>query len=158
METAIAEDRKVVVFKIEDEEYATGIAQVERILEYQKVTRIPDAPDYLKGVINCLGRIVPVIDLKKRFGLSDTSINEESKIIIAKQGQGDIGLIVDAVSEVMDVNDDAMCPPPEIVSGIIKEYINGLIKLDDRIIIYLNLGTILSFKEREEIQEYIVDK
>lgn len=150
-----AEDNKVVVFRIETEEYATGISQVERILEFQKITRIPDAPDYLKGVINCLGRIVPVIDLKKRFGLPDTSIREESKIIIAKQDQGDIGLIVDSVTEVIDMKDEMLSAPPDIIEGIVKKYIKGLIKIDDRIIIYLNLGRILSFGEREEIDEII---
>lgn len=147
------EDKKVVVFKIEGEEYATGISQVERILEFQKITRIPDAPEYLKGVINCQGRIVPVIDLKQRFGLTSTSISEDSKIIIAKQNQGDIGLIVDNVSEVTDVDDGMISPSPDVIAGIVKKYIKSLIKIDDRIIIYLNLGRILSFDEREQINE-----
>ena len=98
---------------------------------------------------------MPVIDLKKRFGLSDTSIKEESKIIIAKQDQGDIGLVVDEVSEVMDITDGMLSPSPDIISGIVKKYIKGLIKLDNRIIIYLNLGKILYFSEREAIDEII---
>ncbi|KPU44649.1 chemotaxis protein CheW [Oxobacter pfennigii] len=155
MSTAGIDDRKVVVFKIGNEEYATNIGQVERILEFQKITKIPDAPDYLKGVTNCLGRIVPVIDLKKRFGLSDTNVSEGSKIIIAKQDQGDIGLIVDTVSEVIDISDEMMTPPPEIIVGIVKKYIKGLINMDTRIIINLNLGRILSFGEREAIEEMI---
>jgi len=152
------EDKKVVVFKIEEEEYATGISQVERILEFQKITRIPDAPDYLKGVINCQGRIVPVLDLKKRFGLPNAKAGQESKIIIAKQDQGDIGLIVDSVSEVIDVAHGDLCPPPEMISGILKKYVRGLIKLEDRIIIYLNLERILDFREREEIEEIMGDE
>lgn len=150
-----SEDKKVVVFTIEDEEYATGIGQVERILELEKITRIPDAPKYLKGVINYQGRIIPVIDLKERFNLPGTNIQDNSKIIIAKHENGDVGLIIDSVSQVMDVADDSISEPPDIISGIVKKYIKGIIKLDKRIIIYLDLGCILSFDERQELQKVV---
>lgn len=155
MEQLSAGNKKVVVFKIENEEYATGINQVERILEFEKITRIPDAPDFLKGVINYQGRIIPVIDLKKRFNLSVTSINESSKIIIAKHDDGDVGLIIDDVSQVISIEDDKLCPPPDIISGIVREYIKGIIKLEKRIIIYLDLGKILSFTERKNVAQMI---
>lgn len=149
------QDKKAVIFRIEDEEYAIGISQVERILEYEKITRIPEAPQYLKGVINCLGRIVPVIDLKKRFLLEETKVGEESQIIIAKKDSGDIGIVVDEVLQVLDVDDETLSPPPEIIAGILKEYISSLIKINDRIIIYLNLSRILTFEEREEIDKIL---
>lgn len=149
------DESKVVVFRIGDEEYATGIDQVERIVEFEKITSIPDSPDYLKGVFNCLGRIVPVIDVKKRFKLSGTEIIDESKIIVAKQEHGDIGLVVDAVTEVMDVSTGTLQPPPETIAGIVKKFVKALIKQEKRIIIYLDLGTILDFNERETIDSYI---
>jgi len=149
------QDKKAVIFRIEDEEYAIGISQVERILEYEKITRIPEAPQYLKGVINCLGRIVPVIDLKKRFLLEETKVGEESQIIIAKKDSGDIGIVVDEVLQVLDVDDETLSPHPEIIAGILKEYIISLIKINDRIIIYLNLSRILTFEEREEIDKIL---
>jgi purine-binding chemotaxis protein CheW len=150
-----ADEKKVVIFKIEGEEFATGINQVERILEFEKITKMPDSPEYLMGVINYQGRIIPVIDLRKRFNLSKTDIVSETKIIIAKQDQGDIGLIVDAVSEVVDIREDYMSPPPEIISGIVGKYIKGIIKMEGRIIIYLNLGKILNFHELETLKEII---
>lgn len=148
-------DRKVVVFSIENEEYATGINQVERILELEKITRIPDAPDYLKGVINYQGRIIPIIDLKARFKLPETTVREDSKIIIAKHDQGDVGLIIDGVSQVVDIPDESITPPPDVIAGIVKEYIKAIIKLDKRIIILLDLGRILSFSEREELSRIV---
>ena len=148
-----ADEKRIVIFKIEDEEFATSISQVERILEFEKITKIPDAPQYLMGLINYQGRIIPIIDLRKRFNLSGTGIANETKIIIAKQGEGDIGLIVDAVSEVADISEDIISSPPEIISGIIKKYIKAIIKIDSRIIIYLDLSKILNFDERETLNE-----
>lgn len=148
-------EEKVVVFNIGDEEYAAEINQVERILEFEKITRIPDAPEFLKGVINYQGKIIPVIDLKVRFNLPETSIKEESKIIIAKHDEGDVGLIIDGVSQVLDVPSESITPPPDIIAGIVKEYIKAIIKLDKRIVILLDLGRILSFNERKELNKIV---
>jgi purine-binding chemotaxis protein CheW len=156
VEQLLSEEKKVVVFKIETEEYATGIGQVERILEFEKITRIPDAPDFLMGVINYQGRIIPVIDLKRKFNLPGTNIGNNSKIIIAKHRDGDIGLVIDDVSQVIDVTDDMLSSPPEIISGIVKEYIKGIIKLEKRIVIYLDMARILSFNERKALNEALI--
>lgn len=156
MANITAEDRKIVVFSIGEEEYGAGISQVERILDMEKITMIPDVPKFLKGVINYQGRIIPIIDLKERFNLPGTNINDDSKIIIAKHESGDVGFIIDNVSQVLDVEDDAISPPPEVIGGIVKEYIKGIIKLEKRIIIYLDLGKILSFDEREQLKNLTV--
>lgn len=153
MDKLSGQDKKVVVFKIEDEEYAVGIGQVERILEFEKITRIPDSPDFLVGLINYQGRIIPVIDLKRKFKLTGTNIRDNSKIIIAKEKDGDIGLIIDDVSQVMDISDEMLSLPPDIVSGIIKEYIKGIVKMEKRIIIYLDMAKIISFGEKEELEK-----
>lgn len=155
MDKLTDQDKKVVVFRIENEEYATGIGQVERILEFEKITRIPDSPDFLLGVINYQGRIIPVIDLKKKFNLPGTNINGNSKIIIARHESGDIGLIIDDVSQVMDISDEILSPPPDIVSGILKEYIKGIIKLEKRIIIYLDMGKIITFSEKKDLDRVL---
>lgn len=149
------EEKKVVIFKIGDEDYATGIGEVERIIDFEKVTKIPEAPEYLKGVINNQGRIIPIIDLRRRFGLSDSNVGADSSIIIAREDKGNVGLIVDAVSEITDVTDNMMSQPPDVVSGIIKKYIKKIIKMDNRVILYLNLEEILDFNEKKEIEEII---
>jgi len=142
---------KILIFSINGEYYATNIMEVERILGYEKSTKIPDSPQFVEGVINYEGKILPVITLSKRFNLPFTEIQEESKIIVAKQNQSKIGIIVDFVSEVKDVKIDSIEDSPEIIAGISKRYIKGLIKIDGRIIIYLNLSAILTEEEKIQI-------
>jgi purine-binding chemotaxis protein CheW len=142
---------KVLIFSINGESYATDIMEVERILGYEEPTKLPDAPDFVDGVINHEGNILPVISLAKRFNLPLSEIKDESKIIVAKQSSNKIGIIVDLVSEVRDVNTKTIETPPDIVAGISKRYIKGLIKIDKKIIIFLNLGTVLTEEEKKLI-------
>jgi purine-binding chemotaxis protein CheW len=142
---------KVLIFSINNEYYATDIMEVERIVGYEEPTKLPDSPLFVEGVINHEGNILPVINLAKRFNLSRDITKQESKIIVARQKLGKIGIIVDVVSEVKDVLESSIEVPPEIVAGISKRYIKGLIKIDKKIIIFLNLATILTEEERQLI-------
>lgn len=142
---------KILIFSINDEYYATDIMEVERILGFQEPTKLPDSPSFVDGVINYEGNILPVISLSGRFGLREKERKNDSKIIVAKQNNSKIGIIVDVVSEVRDVKIDNIEDPPEIVGGISKRYIKGLIKIDQKIIIFLNLGTILTEEEKDFI-------
>ncbi|MDP4145968.1 MAG: chemotaxis protein CheW [Bacillota bacterium] len=142
---------KVLIFSINGEYYATDIMEVERILGYEPTTKLPDSPDFVEGVINYEGRILPVISLTKRFNLLANKINEDSKIIVSKQEHGKIGVIVDVVSEVKDISVDNIEESPDIVAGISKRYIKGLIKIDGKIIIFLNLANILTEEEKKLI-------
>lgn len=142
---------KVLIFSINDEYYATDIMEVERILGYETPTQLPDSPDFIKGVINYEGNILPIMSLAKKFGLPSGEIKDETKIIIAKQEKNKIGIIVDVVSEVCDVKVENIEEAPEIVAGISKRYIKGLIKINKKIIIFLNLATILTSEEKELI-------
>lgn len=143
---------KILIFSINGEYYATDIMEVERILGYEETTKIPDSPDFVEGVINYSGNILPVISLTRKFGLEYREATKDSKIIVTKQDENKIGIIVDVVSEVRDIDRSIIEEPPEIVSGISKRYIKGLVKLDDRIIIFLNLTTILTEDEKQLIQ------
>ncbi|KAJ53486.1 purine-binding chemotaxis protein CheW [Clostridium tetanomorphum] len=142
------EEVKVLIFSINDEYYATDIMEVERILGFEEPTKLPDSPSFVHGVINYEGSILPVISLCKRFGLKESEKKNEAKIIVAKDKENKIGIIVDVVCEVRDVKGDNIEEPPEIVSGISKRYIKGLIKIDSKIIIFLNLGNILTEEEK----------
>lgn len=142
---------KVVIFSVNGENYAADIMEVERILGYEEPTKLPDAPEFVEGVINHEGSILPVISLAKKFGLTFSEIKEDSKIIVAKQASNKIGIIVDLVSEVRDVDSKAIETPPDIAAGISKRYIKGLIKIDKKIIIFLNLGTVLTEEEKKLI-------
>ncbi|QAT40562.1 chemotaxis protein CheW [Clostridium sp. JN-9] len=142
---------KVLIFSINGEYYATDIMEVERILGYEEPTKLPDSPNFLEGVINYEDNILPIISLSKRFNLGEDKITSDTKIIIAKHEDKKLGIIVDVVSEVKDVNTKNIEDPPDVVSGISKRYLKGLIKTDKKIIIFLNLGTILTEDENNLI-------
>jgi purine-binding chemotaxis protein CheW len=144
-------DAKVLIFSINNEYYATDIMEVERILGYETPTQLPDSPDFIEGVINYEGSILPIMSLAKRFNIPYNKTKDEAKIIVAKQDDSKIGIIVDVVSEVSDIKADNIEEAPEIVSGISKRYIKGLIKLNGKIIIFLNLATVLTQEEKESI-------
>ncbi|MBV7272274.1 chemotaxis protein CheW [Clostridium thailandense] len=142
---------KVLIFGINGEYYATDIMEVERILGYEKPRKLPDSPEFVQGVINYEGNILPIISLIKRFGLEEEEIKNDAKIIVAKQNEDKLGIVVDVVSEVKDVDAKNIEAAPDIVAGISRRYIKGLIKTDGKIIIFLNLGTILTEEEKKLI-------
>jgi purine-binding chemotaxis protein CheW len=140
---------KILIFSINDEYYAADIMEVERILGYEPSTKLPDVPEFVDGVINYEGKVLPVISLAKRFDIENNKITSNSKLIVVKYENGKIGVIVDLVSEVKDVSSDNIEEPPEVVSGISKRYLKGLVKIDNKIIIFLNMAQILSEEEKE---------
>lgn len=146
-----SKETKVLIFSINNEYYATDIMEVERILGYEEPTKLPDSLNFVEGVINYEGSILPIISLAKKFNLACNEKLNDAKIIVAKQGSSKIGIIVDVVSEVKDVNSKNIEVPPEIVAGISRRYIKGLIKIDKKIIIFLNLGAILTEQEKSQI-------
>lgn len=139
---------KILIFSINGEYYATDIMEVERILGYEPSTKLPDVPEFVDGVINYEGKVLPVISLAKRFDIENNKITSNSKLIVVKYENGKIGVIVDLVSEVKDVESNNIEEPPEVVSGISKRYLKGLIKIDNKIIIFLNMAQILSEEEK----------
>lgn len=143
---------KVLIFKIDEEYFATDIMEVERILGYEETTKIPEAPDFIDGVTNYEGNILPVVNLCKKFNVPFSGIKNDSKVIVAKSGENKIGMLVDLVLEVRDINMEHIENPPEIVAGISKRYVKGLIKLEDKIIIFLNLTSILTDKEKKLLE------
>nr|WP_138202716.1 chemotaxis protein CheW [Haloimpatiens lingqiaonensis] len=145
------EDMKVLIFNINKEYYAADIMEVERILGYTEPTKLPDSPEFVEGVINYEDGVLPVISLGKKFNLPVENISEDSKIIVAKNADERIGIIVDVVSEVKDIKAHNIEKTPDVAAAISKRYIKGLIKLDGEIIIFLNLLSILSDEEKKEI-------
>lgn len=147
----MSEMRKLVVFKINEDEFAADIMQVERILGYVEPTKIPEAPYFVKGVIKYENKILPIIDLKNRLNINNTKTNSEPKIIVVKQNDKNIGLIVDLVSEVIDIKQENIETAPEIVQGISNKYITGIVKIDDRIIVLINTERIVSNDDIEAL-------
>ena len=109
-----------------------------------ELTRVPRSPDFVEGVINLRGRVIPVLDLRKRFGLPDAEDTSATRIIVVEVEGVTVGLKVDGVSEVLRINADTVEPPPALVTNIESDYIKGVGKLDNRLLILLDVSKILS--------------
>lgn len=144
---------QLIIFHVGAEEFGVPIGEILEIIKINNITPIPDVPAFIKGIINVRGDIVTVIDLKSRFNIL-TSTNENAKhIVISKQHDNLFGLMVDEVTEVLRVNKNEIKMPPTLSSKVQKEYFNGVVILDERLIILLDLKKVLSEKELEQIIE-----
>jgi purine-binding chemotaxis protein CheW len=141
--STITEDLKLIVFQLVDKEYAIPVNQVRSIEKLEHITRVPKTPAYVKGVINLRGVVTPIIDLRSKFGLSSSSTTDTTRVIIAGSEDKEVGLIVDAANDVLDVSKEAVEPPPEVVGVVEAEYIGGVVKKDRRLLILLHLDKIL---------------
>jgi purine-binding chemotaxis protein CheW len=147
-----SQEEQLVVFDLANEVYGVDIAVVREIIRMQPVTKVPGAPAFVEGVINLRGKVIPVIDLRKRFGLSASGYTKESRISVVEIDQHDIGLIVDGVSEVLRVPASAVEPPSSVITSIEASYLRGIAKLDDRLVILLDLNQILNRVEAGEVK------
>ena len=149
----IVSEVKVIVFRLKDEEYGVEVNQVKSIEKLEHITRVPRTPKFVKGVINLRGVVTPIIDLRNRFGLEDSGYSEASRIIIVAVGELEVGLIVDAANDVIDIESSLVADPPEIVGGIKAKYIRGIATLEDRrLLVMLNLPEVLSKYELMQLE------
>jgi purine-binding chemotaxis protein CheW len=145
--TGTGDDVQLVAFKVGGQEFAFNIFQVERILRYETPAPLPKAPDFLEGVLQYQGFAVPLVDLRKRLG-AEAPLRDDTRTVILEFEGGKIGVIVDAVTEVLQVAAATVTPPPGIVKGLAAEYIAGLVVRNGRTIIVLNTNKLLSSKEK----------
>jgi purine-binding chemotaxis protein CheW len=144
---------QVVGFKIGKEFFGVDIASVQEIVRVPEITQIPETPPFVEGVINLRGRIIPVIDLRKRLRLGNTERSRASRVLITEEDKRTVGLIVDSASEVLRLPSDSIEPPPEMITGVGVEYITGVGRLDDQIIILLDLTKILDVNETMKLEK-----
>jgi purine-binding chemotaxis protein CheW len=136
---------QLVIFNLGVEEFGVNIMQVQEIIRMPDITRIPRSPEYVKGVINLRGKIIVVMDLDRRFGMNETEMTDESRIVVVDIDGTIIGLVVDSVSEVIRLKGSNIEQTPEIITQKINaEYLKGVGKMDDRLLILLNLENILT--------------
>ena len=138
---------QLVSFLLGGEEYAVDIHLVQEIIRLQEITRVPEAPDFVEGVINLRGRVIPVLDLRKRFRLPQTAERTKMRIVVVSSGGRTIGLVVDGVREVLTLPLASVEPPPPVVSGIGRDYLKGIGKRKGRLLILLDLERILTAAE-----------
>ena len=136
---AASDEFQLVVFELGEERYGLDIATVYEIIRHQPVTAVPQAPSFVEGVINLRGRIIPVVDLRRRFGMMAGELTKASRIVVCEAAGTRVGLVVDGVSEVLMVPADAIEQTPEVASGYDTQYLKGIAKLGERLVILLDL-------------------
>jgi purine-binding chemotaxis protein CheW len=144
-------DEQIVVLDLGGEAYGVEIGRVEEIIRMQAITRIPNGPAFIEGVTNLRGRVIPVLDLRKRFGLPASEATRRSRIDVGELGEHTVGLVVDGVSEVLLVGSDAVEPPSTLVTSADSAFLRGVAKLEERLILLLDLSRILSRSEQEDL-------
>jgi purine-binding chemotaxis protein CheW len=144
---------QLVSFVIENEEFGVDILKVQEIIRTVEITRVPKSPEFVEGVINLRGKIVPVVDLRKRFGIARKERDNETRIIVVELVDKVVGFLVDKVKEVIRVEKSIIEPPPELTTNISTNYITGVAKLQDRLLILLDLDRVLSSDEQERLTE-----
>ncbi len=151
-DATLGEELQLVVFTLATEEYALPITRVQEINRIVAITKLPQTPDFMEGIINLRGRLIPVIDLRKRFSLAIADYTDDSRIIVVEIGNQTVGIIVDAVTEVVRLQSDSIEPPP-MAFAIDAQYIQGVGKLDNRLLILLDLDRTLSTNEEIALRE-----
>ena len=143
---------QLVTFSIGEEEFGVDILKVQEIIRTMEITKVPRAQDFVEGVINLRGKVIPIIDLRRRFGLSSKKHDKHTRIIVIEINNMIVGFVVDSVSEVLRIPAGTVEPPPPVVAGVESEYISGVGKLHDRLLILLDLDKLLSNEDLESLR------
>ncbi len=144
-----------VTFSIDEEEFGVDILNVQEIIRPMNITKVPRSPEFVVGVINLRGNVIPIVDLRSRFNLVTKGHDKYTRIIVVEIKDMIVGFVVDAVSEVLRLPVSIIEPPPPVISGLESDYISGVGKLDDgnRLLVMLELNRLLSNKEREALAQ-----
>lgn len=140
---------QLVSFNLEKEEYGVDILKVREINKMMQLTKVPNAPFYVEGVINLRGKIIPVVDLRTKLGMTKRDHDKNTRIIVVEVEEKTLGFIVDRVSEVLRIPKSVTEAPPELVASVDSEYITSVGKLDDRLLILLDLNKVFTSEQKE---------
>lgn len=144
---------QLVIFRLGETEFGVPVEQVRRIERLKPVTRVPRAPRFLEGVTNIQGEIVPVVDLKKRLALSVGPYDDQARLVVVNLGEQVVGMMVDAVREILWLPVNQIEPPPEMIAEINGVYLTGVGRLGERLIILLSLAQVLTVQEVAELSQ-----
>jgi purine-binding chemotaxis protein CheW len=144
-----------VVFKLDKEEYGLDIMKVNGIEKYQEVVKIPNAPEYIEGMINLRGEVLPIFSMRKKFKLADKPHDEETKIIVAYTKDIKVGFVVDSVQEILQIQEDVIEVAPTIVAGVHRKYIKSVAKVDNRMIVLIDIDLVVTDEEKISLGEVI---
>lgn len=144
-----------VVFKIDKEEYGLDIMKVNGIEKYQEVVRIPNSPEYVDGIINLRGEVLPVFNLRRKFHLPAKEVDDETKIIVAYTNDMKVGFVVDAVAEIINIEEENIEKTPRILAGVNRKYIKSVAKVTNRMIILLDIDLLVSDEEKISLGQVV---
>lgn len=143
---------RYLTFRLAEEDYALEIRHVTEIISIQKITDVPDLPDFVKGVINLRGQVIPTLDLRLRFGLPAKDYDERTCVIITRMNDIPVGVIVDTVNEVLNIPEEDIAPPPSVQKGSAHRFVEGLGRVGDSVKIILNAEKLLHGDELEMLE------
>jgi len=147
---------QLVSFTLAKETYGIEITKVREIILITEITHVPEAPAFLRGLINLRSTVIPVIDLRARFGMPPGEVSDENRIMVLQACGKTIGIVVDAVSEVLRVKQEQIAPPPPTVAGLGRDYLSGLVKLDKQLLILLDIDKIFGDEEMDVMKDAVV--
>ena len=142
MTSTVSSEMQVVVFSLGQVEYGGDIKKVQEIIRLPEVTALPGTADYILGIFNLRGSIIPIVDLKKKLGLPSTEATDETRVIVVEISNKKVGLIVDEVSEVMSFSSEDIFPADDVSFGIQERHVQGVVRLNDRLLVLLDLDNI----------------
>ncbi len=137
------EQVELLGFMLSDEEYALDILEIREIVRLQPITPVPRAPSWIRGIVTLRGVIVPIFDLRTRLGLAEVAPGPDARIVIVSRGEEQAGLIVDSITQVMRIEAAAIEPPPGTIGVVEAEFLRGVTRHRDRLVILLNLARVL---------------
>ena len=144
---ASAERRELISFRVGDQEYCVNIMAVREIRGWSPATALPQTPGYMRGVINLRGAVLPIMDLAARLGMPMVEPTVRSVFIVVQAGDRTVGLLVDAVSDILSINDDMVQPTPDVACDTVRSFVRGIISIEDRMISEISLDRILPERE-----------
>ena len=142
---------QLISFSIGEENYGVDIQKVKEVIRNREITRLPKTPSFIMGVINLRGDVIPILDLRDRFCLEHREYNEMTRVIVVEVDDRSIGMVVDSVSHVLRIEQAEIEPPPPIAGGISQEYLHGVGKIGEKLIVLLNIDKILTVEEKVEL-------
>lgn len=150
---ADGDNQQFLVFSLGEEEYAIDILKVQEILGYENVTRIANAPDFIKGVTNLRGVIVPIVDLRIKFNLDKVEYDGQTVVIVVNVSDRIVGIVVDGVSDVMSLTPDQIKPAPELGVTMSSDFLSGLGSLENRMLVLVDIDKLLTSKEMALVEQ-----
>jgi len=143
--------RQFISFSVGEEEYGLELLRVKEVIRVREITWLPKAPSFVKGIINLRGDVIPIIDLRDKFGLEAAEATAMTRVIVVEVDGKLMGMVVDSASQVVRIPADQIEPPPPVFGGFSKEFITGVGKIDDKLIVLLNIDAVLTAEERTQL-------